>query len=379
VNLKTKRITMTGGKGFLGTHIINKLSGLGCQQISVADLPEYDLVDLAAIKRMYDEQKPDIVIHLAAKVGGIGFNQENPASLFYENAMMGIQLMHEAYIRGIEKFVALGTICAYPKYTPVPFKEDELWNGYPEETNAPYGLAKKMMLVQSQAYRQQYGFNSIFLLPVNLYGPGDNFTFKSSHVIPALIRKFHLAQLLSRQDFDAIIKDFLFNGETEAVIAGKKCGITKDLSQDDIRMVLKHFGISLSNAVNLEPGTSNLELSPVVEIWGTGAATREFFYVEDAAEAIILATERYNNSDPINIGAGFEISIKDLVGLIIRLMDFRGTVAWDTTKPDGQPRRMLDTTKAFQEFDFKAKTSFEDGLRKTIAWYSSKEGVQLLE
>lgn len=370
---------MTGGKGFLGTHIINKLSGLGCQKISVADLPEYDLVDLAAIKRMYDEQEPDIVIHLAAKVGGIGFNQENPASLFYENAMMGIQLMHEAYIRGIEKFVALGTICAYPKYTPVPFKEDELWNGYPEETNAPYGLAKKMMLVQSQAYRQQYGFNSIFLLPVNLYGPGDNFTFKSSHVIPALIRKFHLAQLLSRQDFDAIIKDFLFNGETEAIIAGKNCGITKDLSQDDIRMVLKHFGISLSHAVNLEPGTSNLELSPVVEIWGTGAATREFFYVEDAAEAIILATERYNNSDPINIGAGFEISIKDLVGLIIRLMDFRGTVAWDTTKPDGQPRRMLDTTKAFQEFDFKAKTSFEDGLRKTIAWYSSKEGVQLLE
>ena len=205
MNVKIKRITITGGKGFLGTHLINKLSEWGSQQITIADLPEYNLINLEDIRRMYDEQKPDIVIHLAAKVGGIGFNQENPASLFYENAMMGIQLMHEAYLRGIEKFVALGTICAYPKYTPVPFKEDDLWNGYPEETNAPYGLAKKMMLVQSQAYRQQYGFNSIFLLPVNLYGPGDNFSFKSSHVIPALIRKFHLANLLSRNDFDAIV------------------------------------------------------------------------------------------------------------------------------------------------------------------------------
>jgi GDP-L-fucose synthase len=286
--------------------------------------------------------------------------------------MMGIQLMHEGYTRHIDKFVALGTICAYPKFTPVPFKEDDIWAGYPEETNAPYGLAKKMMLVQSQSYRQQYGFNSIFLLPVNLYGPGDNFTFTSSHVIPALIRKFHLAQLLSRGDFAAIIHDFQFNKETETVIAGKKVKLTENSSQADIMAVLSHFGISVTNVVNVERRTSNVELLPVVSIWGTGKATREFFYVEDAAEAIVLATEKYNKSEPVNIGAGFEISIKDLVKLIVEIMDYKGKVAWDTTKPDGQPRRMLDTTRAAEEFGFQAGTDFRTGLLKTIQWYRNQ-------
>ncbi len=304
--MRDKRITITGGKGFLGTHLINKLKDREYKYLYIADLPEYDLVTPKDIKRMYDDSKPDIVIHLAAKVGGIGYNQENPATLFYENLMMGIQLLHEGYLRDIEKFVAIGTICAYPKFAPVPFKEEDLWNGYPEETNASYGLAKKMMLVQSQAYRQQYGFNSIFLLPVNLYGPGDNFDPRSSHVIPALIKKC----------VDANLKN-----ENEIVV------------------------------------------------WGTGKATREFFYVEDAAEAIVLATEKYNKSDPINIGAGFEISIKELVELIVELTGFKGRIVWDKTKPDGQPRRMLDTTKAFKEFGFKAKTDFRKGLKKTIEWY----------
>ena len=424
-----KKIVVTGGRGFLGKHLIRHLRDKGYRNIDVADLPEYNLVRIEDVQRMYDTTKPDIVIHLAAKVGGIGFNQENPASLFYENIMMGVQLLHEGYVRKIDKFVALGTICAYPKFTPVPFKEDDLWNGYPEETNAPYGLAKKMMLVQSQAYRQQYGFNSIFLLPVNLYGPGDNFSFKSSHVIPALIRKFHLAQLLARNDFDAIIKDFLFNKETELIIDNRKVKITQNTSQTDIKSVLKHFGIHTSNVVNverrtlnlepssrpsdldpdssnlerrtlnvelgssdLEPGSSNLErrtlnvelppgssnlerrtlnleLIPTVEVWGTGAATREFFYVEDATEAIVLAMERYNKSEPVNIGAGFEISIRELVNLIVELTGFQGKVTWDTTKPDGQPRRMLDTTRARQEFGYKAKTEFREGLQKTIEWY----------
>jgi len=304
--LKNKRITVTGGKGFLGSHLLRKFADFGCHKIEVADFPEFNLTKLSDIIRMYEEQKPDIIVHLAAKVGGIGFNQEKPAELFYDNLIMGAQLMHEAYLRKIEKFVALGTICAYPKFTPVPFKEEDIWVGYPEETNAPYGLAKKMMLVQSQAYRQQYGFNSIFLLPVNLYGPGDNFDLRSSHVIPALIKKC----------FDAIDK--------------------KESS---------------------------------INVWGTGDATREFFFVEDAAEAIYLATQKYNKSEPVNIGAGYEISIKKLVELIAELSGFKGSIIWDKTKPDGQPRRMLDTSKALKEFGFKAKTDFVTGLIKTIDWY----------
>lgn len=306
--MQDKRITVTGGKGFLGGHLIKKLQDKDYQKIAVAGRPEYDLVNLGDIQRMYEATMPDVVIHLAAKVGGIGFNQEHPASLFYDNIMMGVQLIHEGYLRRIDKFVALGTICAYPKFTPVPFKEDDIWNGYPEETNASYGLAKKMMLVQSQAYRNQYGFNSIFILPVNLYGPGDNFDPRSSHVIPALIKK---------------CVDAVASKEQEIVV------------------------------------------------WGTGKATREFFYVEDAAEAIILAMEKYNKSDPVNIGAGFEISIRDLVGLIIDLTGFKGRVIWDETKPDGQPRRMLDTAKAYHEFGFKARTDFRLGLEKTIEWYKS--------
>ena len=304
--LKNKRITVTGGKGFLGSHLIRELSQYRCAAIEIADLPEFDLTDISSIRRMYDTMKPDIVIHLAAKVGGIGFNQEKPAELFYDNLIMGTQLMDQAYRFGIEKFVALGTICAYPKFTPVPFHEDDLWNGYPEETNAPYGLAKKMMLVQSQAYRQQYGFNSIFLLPVNLYGPGDNFDPRSSHVIPALIKKC----------FDAIDR-----GDTR------------------------------------------------IEVWGTGQATREFFYVEDAARAICLAADIYDKSDPVNIGADFEISIRDLTELIAKLSGFTGNIVWDASKPDGQPRRRLDTSKASNEFGFKANTDLASGLKKTIDWY----------
>jgi len=304
--LTDKRITITGGKGFLGGHLIRKLKEKGYRNLSIADLPDYNLVRIEDVIRMYEDTRPDIVIHLAAKVGGIGFNQENPGSLFYDNIMMGVQLLHEGYLRKIAKFLALGTICAYPKFTPVPFKEDDLWNGYPEETNAPYGLAKKMMLVQSQSYRRQYGFNAIFLLPVNLYGPGDNFDPLSSHVIPALIKK---------------CVDAILNREDEILV------------------------------------------------WGTGKVTREFIYVEDAAEGIILATEGYNKSDPVNIGAGFEISIEDLVHLIVELTGFKGRILWDKTKPDGQPRRMLYTTRAFKEFGFRAKTTFEEGLKKTIDWY----------
>jgi len=304
--IEKKRIAVTGGKGFLGTHLIKKLEECGCRQISIIDLPQYNLTNIVDIRKMFEENKPEIIIHLAAKVGGIGFNQEKPAELFYDNIIMGTQLMHEAYLHGVEKFVALGTICAYPKFTPVPFKEEDLWNGYPEETNAPYGLAKKMMLVQSQSYRQQYGFNSIFLLPVNLYGPGDNFNPRSSHVIPALIKK---------------CVDAIENKENK------------------------------------------------IEIWGTGLATREFFYVEDAAYAIYLATESYNNSEPVNIGAGYEISIRQLTELIVKLTGFTGNVVWDRSKPDGQPRRMLDTSKALAQFGFQAKTDLQTGLKKTIEWY----------
>jgi len=302
----TKRVTVTGGKGFLGSYILEKLEQRGCKNITVSDLPEYNLTRIQDIKRMYKRQKPDIVIHLAAIVGGIGANRENPGKFFYENAIMGIQLMHEAYLNKIEKFVALGTVCAYPKFTPVPFKEEDLWNGYPEETNAPYGMAKKMMLVQSQSYREQYGFNSTFLLPVNLYGPRDNFNPESSHVIPALI---------------------------------KKCVDTINAGEDEL------------------------------SVWGTGKPSREFIYVEDAAEGILLATEKYNKSVPVNIGAGFEITINDLVNYIVKLTGFKGNIVWDTSKPDGQQRRMLDTSKAEKEFGFKAKTNFEKGLKKTINWY----------
>ena len=311
--MQHKRITITGGKGFLGKHLIRAFERRGCRHLSVADLPEYNLTRIEDVRRLYDDQRPDIVVHLAAKVGGIGFNQQNPGSLFYDNIMMGIPLLHEGCLRKIGKFVALGTICAYPKFTPVPFREDDLWNGYPEETNAPYGLAKKMMLVQAQAYRQQYGFNAIFLLPVNLYGPGDNFDPRSSHVIPALIKKC-----------------------VDAVDRG----------------------------------------DPEIVVWGTGGATREFFYVEDAAEAICLATEHYDKPEPVNIGAGFEISIRELVGLIVELTGFKGRIVWDASKPDGQPRRMLDTSRAFREFDFRAATDFREGLKKTIEWYRGRENAE---
>lgn len=304
--LKNKRITLTGGAGFLGRYIVGKLMKKGCSDIFIPRSKDYDLVDLDDVKRLYADSKPDIVIHLAAVVGGIGANRQNPGKFFYDNLLMGVQMIEQGRLHGIDKFVAIGTICCYPKYTPVPFKEKDLWNGYPEETNAPYGLAKKMLLVQSQAYRQQYGFNSIFLLPVNLYGPGDNFDPCCSHVIPALVKKC----------FDAIE-----NGKDKIVV------------------------------------------------WGTGNPTREFIYVEDAAEGIVLATERYNKSEPVNIGAGFEISIRELVYLIMEITGFKGDVIWDDSEPDGQPRRCLDTTKAEKEFGFKAKYQFEEGLKKTVEWY----------
>lgn len=322
-----KRVLVTGGAGFLGSFVVEKLRQRGAKEIFVPRSKDYDLVKMEAVQQVYKDARPDIVIHLAARVGGIGANRANPGKFFYDNLMMGVQLMEVGRQVGIEKFVAIGTICAYPKVTPVPFKEEDLWNGYPEETNAPYGLAKKMLLVQSQAYRQQYDFNSVVLFPVNLYGPGDNFDLETSHVIPALIRKCVEAQ-----------KQFEGRG---------------------LR--------SEATASPLQP--------PTLTVWGTGTPTREFLYVEDAAEGLLLAAERYNKSEPVNLGAGFEISIKELVNLIVKLTGFSGRIAWDETKPDGQPRRRLDVSKADNEFGFRAQTGFEEGLRKTIEWFRSVAGL----
>jgi GDP-L-fucose synthase len=304
-----RRVCVTGGAGFLGKVVVCKLRQRGAADVFVPVQEQYDLVQPEAVERLLVDARPDVIIHLAAHVGGIGANREHPAEFFYDNLMMGVQLMHQAWQRGVQKFVAIGTVCAYPKFTPLPFKEDDLWNGYPEETNAPYGLAKKMLLVQAQAYRQQYGFNAIFLLPVNLYGPGDNFDPRSSHVIPALIRKVVEAQ---------------------------------------------------------QSGQSQ------IEVWGDGSPTREFLYVDDAAEGILMATEQYEGAEPVNLGSGHEISIKDLAETIARLAGFTGKLVWDTDKPNGQPRRALDTTRAAQHFGFRAQMSFEEGLRRTIEWYRSQ-------
>ena len=313
--LASKRITVTGGAGFLGKYVVKKLGERGCQNIFVPRSKDYDLVDNEAVKRLYRDSQPDIVIHLAAKVGGIGATSEKPGEFFYDNLMMGVQMMEQGRLFSIQKFVAIGTVCAYPKHIPIPFREEDLWNGYPEETNASYGLAKKMTLVQAQAYRQQYGFNAIYLLPVNLYGPGDNFDPKTSHAIPALIKK---------------CLDAIEDGREEIVV------------------------------------------------WGTGKPTREYIYVEDAAEGIVLATERYNKSNPVNLGSGFEISIKDLVELIVKLTGFRGRIVWNTSKPDGQPRRLFDSSKAEREFGFKAKMLFAEGLRRTKEWYEGEKAKGLL-
>ncbi len=304
-----KKVIVTGGAGFLGQVVQKELRTRGATEIIVPLVEEYDLRDKAAIIRLFEKTRPDVVIHLAAVVGGIGANRENPGKFFYDNLIMGVELMEQARLFDVKKFTAIGTICAYPKFTPVPFKEDDLWGGYPEETNAPYGLAKKMLLVQAQAYRQQYGFNAIYLLPVNLYGPGDNFAPQSSHVIPALIKKC-----------------------VDAKRAGDKS----------------------------------------ITVWGTGKATREFLYVDDAARGIVTATETYNKPDPVNLGTDSEIPIKDLVALIVELTGFKGDVVWDAAQPDGQPRRRLDVTRAYREFGFKAEVPFREGLKRTIDWYVQK-------
>jgi GDP-L-fucose synthase len=305
---RDKRVVVTGGAGFLGSYVVDVLKQRGCPQPVVPRSSEYDLRGQPDIVRLLEKERPDVVLHLAAVVGGIGANRDNPGRFFYDNLMMGVQLMEQARLFGVEKFVSVGTVCSYPKFTPVPFHEDDLWDGYPEETNAPYGLAKKMLLVQGQAYRKQYGFRSIHLVPVNLYGPGDNYDPRSSHVIPAIIKK--CADAIDRGD-------------------------------------------------------------RTINVWGSGNATREFLYASDAAEGLILAAERYEGDEPVNLGSGFEISIRDLVELIGRLTGFRGQVEWDATKPDGQPRRLLDVSRAERYFGFRARTRFEDGLRQTIDWYQT--------
>jgi GDP-L-fucose synthase len=305
IDWKSTRVVVTGGAGFLGSFVVEKLRTRGAREVIVPRSAEYDLVDGNAVRRLLSDAHPDVVIHLAARVGGIGANRENPGRFFYENAMMGIQLIHESYAAKVKKLLAAGTICAYPKYCPVPFKEEDIWNGYPEETNAPYGVAKKMLSVQSAAYRDQYGFNSAVVFPVNLYGPRDNFDLQSSHVIPALLRKFHAAKEAS---------------------------------------------------------------APSVELWGDGSPTREFFYVEDCAEGIVLATERYDSSEPMNLGSGDEISIHDLAGKVRALVGYSGEIVWNTDQPNGQPRRRLDVSKARDLLGFVARTSLDEGLRRTYAW-----------
>ena len=309
MDLKGARVVVTGGSGFLGRRVVAALEGRGCASVFSPRSAQYDLREKSQVIRLYEDHRPDVVVHLAAIVGGIGANRAHPGRFFYENLVMGVETLEQARRFGVRKFVGIGTICAYPKFTPVPFREDDLWNGYPEETNAPYGLAKKMLLVQSQAYRQEYGMDAIHLLPVNLYGPGDNFDSETSHVIPAMIRKMEEARLAGRDE---------------------------------------------------------------VVLWGDGSPTREFLYVDDAAEAIVLATERYDGAEPVNLGSGGEIAIRDLAPIVARATEFTGRITWDATKPNGQPRRGLDTSRAERTFGFRARTPFAEGLVATVAWYRSQ-------